>query len=77
MGQRNCSIVPLRQEIVKDNAHVLFEIGNYLASNEIDFVDDMHKSPQTGLGVSLFHQFFYQCDAGENDALTGTGDMRE
>ena len=76
-GERNGSIIPLRQEVVKDNPHVLQEVGSYLAAGLIDFINDMNKCHQPGLGVSFFHQFFDQFDGSEDHPLAGTGNMGE
>ena len=76
-SERNGPIVPLGQAIIKQDGHVLFEILSDLATRLIDFVKDMNKSFQSGLGMRFFHQFFDQFDRGENDPLAGAGHMRE
>ncbi len=37
----------------------------------------MDEGFQTRLCLGLLHEFFHQFHTGENDALTGTGDVRE
>jgi len=71
------SIVPLGQEIIKDDPHIFHGIGSYLAASLIDFVNDMNESGQAGAGVGFFHQFFDQFKRCKNHALAGTGDMGE
>lgn len=48
-----------------------------MASRFIGLVDNMHKGLQASLGVRSFHQFLDHRDAGEDHALTSTGDMGE
>ena len=57
--------------------HVLLEIVGDFASSAIQLVDDMDEGFQTRLCVGLLHEFFHQFHTGENDTLTGTGDMWE
>ncbi len=57
--------------------HVLLEIVGDFASSAIQLVDDMDEGFQTRLCVGLLHEFFHQFHTGENDTLTGTGDVWE
>jgi hypothetical protein len=54
--QGDRSIVPLGEKRIEDDPHVLLEIGGYLSSGLIDFIDDMHEDFQSGLGLGLRHQ---------------------
>ena len=65
----------IRRQI--EDAHILFEIVNDLATSLIGFVNDMNECLQSGFSVSFFHQFFGQFDCGENDPLASSGNMRE
>ena len=65
------------QELVKNDAHIFFEIISYLATSVIDFVNDMNESLQASLGVGFFHQLFNQFNRGEDHALAGASKVRE
>ena len=62
------AIIPLRQEIIKDNAHIVFETCGYFTTGFVDLINNMDKSFQSGLGASFFHQFFDEFTAGEDHA---------
>ncbi len=71
------AVIPLGQEIIKDNAHVVPEICGYFTTGFVDLVNNMDKSFQSGLGAGFFHQFFDEFAAGEDHALASAGNMRE
>ncbi len=73
----NSPIIPLGQEIIKNNTHILLEIGGHFSTCFIGFVNHMDKCFQASRGVSFLHQFLDQRHRGENDALTSAGDVRE
>ena len=52
LGEGYSAIVPLRQDFVKNDAHVFLEIVSHFTSGLIDLVNDMHKRFQSGLGMS-------------------------
>ena len=76
-SQWNSPVIPLGQEIIKNNTHSLLEIGGHFSTSYIDFVNNVDKCFQAGRGSGLLHQFLDQGHRGKNDALTSPGDMRE
>jgi hypothetical protein len=72
----NGAVIPLRQVIVTDDGHVLFEIHGVLASGLVSLVQNPHWHAQAGRGLRT-------CDAGPCDvhrvaahSLVGAGDVR-
>jgi len=76
-GKRNRTIVPLRQDLIKHDAHRLLEMSGHFAACFIDLVENLDKDVPAGLRVGLLHQFLDERDARENHALAGSGHMRE
>ncbi len=43
LGEGHGAIVPLRQDFIKKDAHILLEIGGHFTSGLVDLVNNMHK----------------------------------
>jgi len=76
-GKRNRSIVPLRQDLIKYDAHRFLEISGHFAAGFIDLVENLDKDVQAGLRMGFRHQLLDEGDARENHALASSGHMRE
>ena len=72
---RDGSVVPLRQELVKDDSHVGFEIIGGLASGFVYLIENMNRGGQALLRSGVGHEPADNRQAVENHALTGAGDM--
>ena len=74
---RDGAVVPLGQEVVEEDFHVLFESLGTLAAGVVDLVENVHGHLQAGAGGGLFHQALDDLDRVEDHALAGAGHMRE
>ena len=70
-------VVPLRQDLVKDNAHRFLKVLGDLSALVIDPVYDLHGDPESLASMCLFHQFLDQLDALEDNALARACDVWE
>ena len=77
VASRRGPVVPLRQVLVKDDGHVVFEARGYLPPSLIDLIDDLYGDVQSLTRVGLFHKLFDQVNTGEDHTLTSPCDMRE
>ena len=67
----------MRQNLIKDDRHVGFEVLGGFATGLIELVDDVNRGGQTLLGLGFGHELADDLDALEDDSLTGAGDMGE
>ena len=71
------SVIPLGQVIIKDDFHVVFEIGGVFASGLVHGLQEPYCHPQTGRGVCPFDKLPRNVDRMEDHALAGPRDVRE
>ncbi len=73
----NGAVVPLGQVIVKDDFHVLFEIGGVFAPGLVHLVQHPHRHPQAGRGLRTFNELPRDVHRVEDHPLAGARDVRE
>lgn len=77
VGLRDGSVIPLGQEVIEDDSHVLFEVIDDFTSRLIDLVDDIDGDRETLAGLRLGDEFTNDFTALEDDTLTSPSDMGE
>ena len=70
-------VIPLRERVIKDNPHLLFDMGSDFSTRCIDFVEKAHADFSTRFRGRFRHQVFDNVDARENHTLTGSRQMRK
>ena len=76
-GGSDSSVVPLWQEFVKEDGHVVLEISGHFATGLIDAVNLIDRDREALAGLGLGDELRDQFTSRKDDALTGAGDMRE
>src|SRR5437879_13692564 len=71
------AVVPLGQVLVKDDFHVVFEIGGVFAPSLVHRVQEPYRHPQTSRGVRPFDELPRNVDRMEDHSLAGAGEVRE
>ena len=71
------AVVPLGQVIIKDNFHIVFEIGSVLAPSLVHRVQEPYRHPQTSRGVRPFDELSRNVDRMEDHPLAGPSDVWE
>lgn len=57
------------------NGHVPLEIIRHFTTRLIELIENVDKDFQASTGLCLLHKVFHDVNAGENDALAGSGEM--
>ena len=73
----NGAVVPFGQVVVKDDWHILFEIGGVFTPSVVHRVQHPHCHPQPGHGVRTLDALPRNVHRVEDHPLAGTGDVRE
>ena len=71
------TIVPFGQVIIKENFHVVFEIGGVFAASLVDVLHGSHRHAQARRGFGLLHELPRDVHGVEDHPLAGAGDVRE
>src|SRR6266567_8532074 len=74
---RNCPVVPLWQELFKDDRHVLFEGVAHRPAAFIEGVQDPHRDREPLLRLGLLDQALHRVQSIKEHPLTGSGDVAE
>jgi len=74
---RDCPIVPLWEDRVKDDRHVLFEGFTYRPPSFIEFVQDPNCDREPLVRLGLLDSSQHRVQGIKQDTLTGSGDVAE
>src|SRR5712691_7272319 len=74
---RNCPVVPLWQELFKDDRHVLFEGLAYRPAAFIEGVQDPHRDREPLVRLGLLDQPLHRVQSIKEPPLAGSGDVAQ
>lgn len=73
----DCTVIPLRQEIIKNSAHIIFEISGIFSSGFESLINNVHENFESRFGMIFLHQFFDQLNRSKYHTLACSGYVRE